>query len=76
MNGTFVTGTMKIALLESHSLDCISGGIDQQSLFNSYYCPVQLIAHFTDDSEETGDFFMEEVVWTNFSVTRFNYNRA
>jgi hypothetical protein len=34
-------------------------------LFNSYYCPVQLIAHFTDVSEETGNFFMEEVIWTS-----------
>ena len=46
----------------------ILGDIDQNSLFTSYYCPVQLIAHYTDQSEETGDFFMEEVIWTNKSA--------
>ena len=46
----------------------IAGDIDQKTLFNSYYCPVQLVAHFTDQSEETGDFFMEEVLWTNSSA--------
>ena len=46
----------------------IAGDIDQKSLFNSYYCPVQLVAHYTDQSEETGDFFMEEVLWTNSSA--------
>ena len=49
-------------------VNCITGDIDQKSLFNSYYWPVQLVANFTDTSEETGDFFQEEVIWTNSSA--------